>query len=414
MSGVDFNSLTPTQQQDLLNGPALPPPDNVTPNFDNPPNGGTLARVVLIIALTTTTVLVFVRLYSVWFIFKKAHISDYMLIPVYCLYVSFTSILFLEADVGFLVHQWNFRLRDVPPLFHLFNTATNLFAVDIMLMKAAILLEWLRIFVPRGEHGYFYWICRVLLLINFLFYSAGIIALDLTCIPFEKTWDRTLPGRCIDSKGLDITSATISFLIDLAILCLPQQKIWNLHLSFEKKIGVAAVFAVGVFGCVAAAFRLVVTVQYSRAQDNTYDFSRVTLWVLAEMTSGIIILCVPALPKFLSSLGIPKKLSSLKSWVDSSISDTRGVRYNPSQGRSTPRRYHDLDGNMSIPLGNFPEGSQTRWNSFQEVNQQHAGPAESAILRTTHVSTTFSENNSNQNFISGASNHHNLWDIEAR
>lgn len=127
----------------------------------------------------------------------------------------------------------------------LFNLATNLFAACIMVIKLAILLEWLRIFVPRGMRGYFYWTSIALVCLDILFYSAGIIAVNLTCIPHRKIWDRLIPGHCFDSRSVDITSAVVNFFIDLLILVLPQRLIWGLKLSFEKRIGVSAVFLVG-------------------------------------------------------------------------------------------------------------------------------------------------------------------------
>ena len=130
-------------------------------------------------------------------------------------------------------------------LSKLFILATNLFAVTIMLIKAAILLEWLRIFVAPGTRNYFYWITVVLLCIDFLFYSAAIISVNLTCIPHAKIWNRLLPGKCIDSKSVDITSAVINFVIDVVALILPQKVIWGLNMPFEKRLGVSAIFIVG-------------------------------------------------------------------------------------------------------------------------------------------------------------------------
>ncbi|KAI1768206.1 hypothetical protein GGR53DRAFT_479376 [Hypoxylon sp. FL1150] len=415
MSTVDFGSLSPAQQEDLLNGPALAPPANVVSDFVNPPNEDTLARVVIGIALAIATICVMLRSYAVWLVVKKIHISDYMIIPVYGLYVAFTAVLFCETNVGFLVHQWNFRLRDVPPLLHLFNTATNIFAVDIMLMKASILLEWLRIFVPKGERGYFFWICNILLVVNCLFYTAGIIALDLTCIPFRKTWDRTLPGKCIDSKGLDITSATISLVIDLTILVLPQKKIWSLHLSLKKKIGVAAVFAVGIFGCVAAAFRLVVTVEYLEGQDVTFDFSRVTLWVLVEMTSGLIIFCVPMLPMAFNGIRSTGILSLPKSWPSkvSSYNEVQSWSQGaPKRSRLRPDQYRELDETVNISLHDLNSGPSPRDLESGEQTK-HTMPTESGILRTTHLVTTISPAGDGPDPLGNAPKHQSPWDRES-
>lgn len=115
-----------------------------------------------------------------------------------------------------------------------------------MLIKAAILLEWLRIFLPKGTRNYFYWISVVMLSVDILFYSAALIAINLTCMPHNKIWDPTVSGHCIDSKPLDITSAAINFVIDVIVLILPQKVIWGLQMSFSKRLGVSAVFMFGI------------------------------------------------------------------------------------------------------------------------------------------------------------------------
>lgn len=114
-----------------------------------------------------------------------------------------------------------------------------------MTIKAAILLEWLRIF-PGQTRNAFYWITVTLLSLNFIFYVVRLIGHNLTCIPHEKIWNRIqVPGKCVDTRPLDVVSAVFYFVIDIAILILPQKVIWNLNMTFQKRLGVSAVFAVG-------------------------------------------------------------------------------------------------------------------------------------------------------------------------
>ncbi|KAI2637750.1 hypothetical protein GGS26DRAFT_426104 [Hypomontagnella submonticulosa] len=389
MSDVDFNSLPPAEQQALLNGPALQPPDGVNPNFDNPSNDDGLARKVLAVCFALGSAFVLLRAYVAWFVNKKPHFNDYMMLPAYALYVAFTGVLFIEADVGLFVHQWDFRLKDVPDQLHLFNTSTNLFVADIMLIKANVLLEWIRIFVPLGSRGFIYWTCIVLICINFLFYTAGLIAFNLTCIPHEKIWNRTIPGRCIDSRSIDIASATLSFILDLVILLLPQRIIWGLNMSSKKKLGVGSMFIFGIIGCIAAAFRLATTVQYAREQDITYIFSALTLWVYAETTCGVIVFCMPMVPKAFISLGFSGMLSSLKTWWHGTTEEKKSksgagsIWARTSPRRLKPRLYQELEEN-TLPLST--RGNDTDVDGsyqLQEVQQCSKG-----IVRTTHFTTT--------------------------
>ncbi|KAK8057211.1 hypothetical protein PG996_011148 [Apiospora saccharicola] len=249
MEAIEFWALPPAEREKLLEGPALEPPPGVEPNFDKPPNGN-----AVVIAVCGT-----------------------------CLVVG-----------SFFVF--------------LFTLATNFFTTTILLLKTAILLEWLRLFVPgpgrNRRRNPLYWISVVLLAVNGGFNAAAIVVVNLACIPHEKSWNPLVPGRCFDGRVLFVASAVVNFAIDLAILVLPQKVIWGLlQLSFRKRLGVSVVFVVGVISaCFAAAFRIPVSVRYSRSQDHTYDFCIVGIWAMVEATCGLIVYCTPALPKALSKL----------------------------------------------------------------------------------------------------------------
>lgn len=76
MSSIDFNALSPAEQEALLNGPALQPPAGVVPVFDNPPNRKNMAHVVYGVCIGIGSLFVLLRVFGTWFCQKKAHISD--------------------------------------------------------------------------------------------------------------------------------------------------------------------------------------------------------------------------------------------------------------------------------------------------------------------------------------------------
>lgn len=50
--------------QALLNGPAVPPPPGITPNFESPPNSKAVSLIVLVPCQTIATLSVLLRLYT--------------------------------------------------------------------------------------------------------------------------------------------------------------------------------------------------------------------------------------------------------------------------------------------------------------------------------------------------------------
>lgn len=72
----DFPNLPPAVQQAILNGPAETPPEGVTPDFTDPPNGNREALAIIIVCMTLATLAVIGRLYSRAVLVKKLHIED--------------------------------------------------------------------------------------------------------------------------------------------------------------------------------------------------------------------------------------------------------------------------------------------------------------------------------------------------
>lgn len=117
----------------------------------------------------------------------------------------------------------------------------------MLVMKALILREWSRIFVPYGMRTAFWWTCHIVMAVNIAFYAAAIFLEDLSCFPYRRIWDKTVAGsQCLDFKIIVLVGASINVVLDVTTLILPQKAIWSLQLSRNKKIGVSLVFAVGI------------------------------------------------------------------------------------------------------------------------------------------------------------------------
>lgn len=122
----------------------------------------------------------------------------------------------------------------------------NLYAGGAAVLKMAILLEWPRIFVPKGTRNSFYWTCRIVLGVHIAVYIGALLAINLACIPPKRIWDFTVPGgKCIDIQPSTIILALFLALSDILIILLPQRVIWQLHMSTRKKAQVSLLFCVG-------------------------------------------------------------------------------------------------------------------------------------------------------------------------
>ncbi|KAI1410736.1 hypothetical protein F5Y13DRAFT_192062 [Hypoxylon sp. FL1857] len=377
-----IGSLPPAKQQAILNGPALEPPDNVTPNFTNPPNRNGLGCAAVTICLVASSLGILIRVYGRFFCVRKVFIEDYLAIAAFGLFVGYiyTTYWYLNV-IGFFVHQWDIRVRDFTTLLYIIHVGSNCYAVTMLIMKASILREWSRIFVPHGTRNAFFWTCHIVMSVNIAFYAAIVIAENLSCFPYRRIWDKTVPGStCIDTKATAVAASAINIVLDIITLILPQRIIWRLQMPIKQKIGVSLVFMIGVLACVSAIARLAYSTQYYTSADTSYTLSALSLWAIAEMACMFLIFGGTAAPKVFTSVNLISKLvNTLKSWSTLSLR-TSGNGSGSSWTQTKPQEpnprkvYQKIDDN-GVPLTNLLSASASSESRerFQDARNTQAG-----------------------------------------
>ncbi|RYP67280.1 hypothetical protein DL770_008647 [Monosporascus sp. CRB-9-2] len=313
---------------EILDGPALPPPEGYTSNFDNPPNRNSMVIAVVSICMIFATVFVAIRAFAKCAYLKMTRVEDYLMVPMFATYVGFCVYwLKICGTTGHYVHMWDFRLRGLAPFFRNGFLATQFFGATMLALKPAILLEWVHIFASAGPRNGFNWTCYIVAILNSLMYIIGIFVECFSCSPREHYWDKTIPGTCLENANLlSLISAVLNLALDLVILALPQKIIWNLNMSKTKRLGVSIVFLMGIISVVAATVRLALSVLYVNSSDVTYNISKSGLWCVIEMTAGILVFVAPA---------TPKPMSHLAKQVGSSIDRLIGSGSRSSEQEST-------------------------------------------------------------------------------
>ena len=118
------------------------------------------------------------------------------------------------------------------------------YACLIFITKLSILLQYLRIFVPNRQ-GIAYYAAHALIWLNLICYTIIGFLVLFQCTPRRKIWEPLLPGNCLNFGSILISGAIINIVSDFCILALPLASIWNLQMATKHKIGISAVFAVG-------------------------------------------------------------------------------------------------------------------------------------------------------------------------
>ncbi|KAI0143000.1 hypothetical protein GGR57DRAFT_508335 [Xylariaceae sp. FL1272] len=302
-----------------LDGPSIPAPPGQTSQLDSPPNGNHVALPFISITVVLSAILFFIRFYAKWLI-KKLTVSDYLTFlafPIFWALIYYTYKLTWTG--GYLVHQWDIRLRDAAAFTLAGFVATLLYLWNIALIKCAILLEWVEIFVPRGERNssFFAWSAWASCF-SFAASSIIIFSLDLAnCTPFEGNWNPLIPGRyCRFQLSEFVLAVSITnFVLDLVPIILVQRAIWGLHLAWHKKLGVSFMFLAGLAAASANAVRIYYATRFSVSSDVSYYFSTLEITSLAETLASNLVLCIPFVPKALIGLKQTKVYTQLKGYI---------------------------------------------------------------------------------------------------
>ena len=115
-------------------------------------------------------------------------------------------------------------------------------------MKSAIIIDWLGIFQPPGNKlkSPFFLGCMFLLAVQFISGVGLELGLNLQCRPHNAIWEFWVPRECYDLITVQLISSSTQVVTDVFMLLLPQKSIWDLQLSFHKKLGVSLVFSLGI------------------------------------------------------------------------------------------------------------------------------------------------------------------------
>lgn len=116
----------------------------------------------------------------------------------------------------------------------------------MFLAKYVVLRQIESIFLEHRHHSLSQKGIRVLIWGNLLFYLTFMISFICACIPREKIWNPSLPGRCIDNSASLLASSAINMVSDITILFLPLTTLWKLQLPLKSKFGVFAIFSIGI------------------------------------------------------------------------------------------------------------------------------------------------------------------------
>jgi len=127
-----------------------------------------------------------------------------------------------------------------------FHVGVIFYDMTILTLKLAILLQFRRIFIPRGERSVTFWITHLVIWTNTISYIIIIFIEIFSCRPIAKLWDPLITtGRCRNTSLEYLICPSFNFTLDAAVLVWTQKVIWSLHMSTARKLKLGVLFLAG-------------------------------------------------------------------------------------------------------------------------------------------------------------------------
>lgn len=297
--------LSPQQLEALLNGPAGPPPPGVRPDFDNPANLNGLFILTLTLCLVFAGFAVLMRIYTKLFLIRSWDYEDYAIILGWIFQIGQAVPSRMANKDGRGVHMWDIQLKTFSRLLYDVHVHSIMYSFTVFFIKLSILLQYLRIFVPtRKSNMAMFLTTHVVIWSLFLFYLLDVAFTIGLCNPRRKIWQPWLSnGHCYSSGVWSLASGTFNAVSDITVLILPMPCLWRLQIPLKSKLTTIGIFATGSFACVTSVLRTYYTWKVVKEPDVSYNMILMGLWTLAEVATGIIISCLPVLPRFFRHAG---------------------------------------------------------------------------------------------------------------
>ncbi|KAF2748513.1 hypothetical protein M011DRAFT_400906, partial [Sporormia fimetaria CBS 119925] len=206
--------------------------------------------------------------------------------------ITFLSIVLAEKGLG--KDMWTVPHDNITDILRIYYFDELFYLSSIGLTKISILLFYLRIFPERTFRRWTH-MTIALCILYMLGFGFAVIG---QCTPVNLAWnhwDGEHDGHCINLNAEGWAASAVNMVLDLMVMFLPARELARLKMSRRKRLGILAMFLLGLFVTIISAIRLNFMIRFANTQNVTWDYTPVGYWSVLEIQLGIIVACFPAL-----------------------------------------------------------------------------------------------------------------------
>ncbi|KIW75663.1 hypothetical protein Z517_10405 [Fonsecaea pedrosoi CBS 271.37] len=308
---------------------------------------------------------------------KRFQAEDVFLVLAYLFFLALTIMYIVVTPVMFRVTDASSGKIPVYPeilsdslfMIKIFFANTMIFWFTLYSVKFAFLCLYRRLMTGIPMYMRLWWAAAGFCIVTLI----GCVITDFTSCHSMHAW--FTPGLCSEDRDVQAQIASLYFayavdvLSDLFIMFLPLRLIWKLQRPKSQKVGIGALFCVGLICIIFATIR-VVQIGVKTEGHSTPSSSWLALWAIVESAVTIIVGCCPGLYSKAKEAQTSRKNGSKKSGMPPGYNYGSHIYGKPGTGPgSTGMGTHhgaSRATNGDIEMGHLPTkvsgggGGQTR------------------------------------------------------
>ncbi|KAF0325060.1 CFEM domain-containing protein [Colletotrichum asianum] len=260
--------------------------------------------------------------------------DDTVIMIAFGMVIAYYIHLFFFVRAGLGRDIWTLHDYDITYFLKLLYVLEFFYYIGLASIKASILFLFLKIF-PDNRFRKILWLMQGL---NLLVGLSFIILCFCECQPinfFWNGWDGEHEGTCLDLNRVGLSHVALNITLDIVMLILPITQLYKLQMDRKKKLGVMAMFLVGIFLTIVSILRIKTLTAFATSLNTTADSVAVILWAYVELGVGVVVACLPNVRQLLKTL--PSKVVQLSNAVASAM----GSSMSSSRTVSVSQVYHD-------------------------------------------------------------------------
>ncbi|PCD24789.1 hypothetical protein AU210_013904 [Fusarium oxysporum f. sp. radicis-cucumerinum] len=224
--------------------------------------------------------------------------DDSLIIATLPFIIAFNIFCQVLTSKGLGLDIWFVEEDDIRTFLILIFASELSYATALALVKLSILAFFLRIFPDQKFRTIVRW-TTIFILVMCPLYLALILAQRRPLDLFWNGWKNKNPqGVILSGNLIGITHGAWNVALDIWMMILPMTQLLKIGIKLKKKIGVIAMFGVGLFLTIVSSVRIPSLIVFSTSRNITADSVGIIIWSNIEICVGMIVACMPGARQF--------------------------------------------------------------------------------------------------------------------